>query len=62
MYDPYGLERASSGTVNNPFQFAGEYRLAVGTDGIYKIGARTTRPEEDAGSSRTSWTSFVSCR
>jgi RHS repeat-associated protein len=37
QYDPFGQTVASSGNVQNPWQFAGQYRDA---SGLYKIGAR----------------------
>jgi RHS repeat-associated protein len=41
-YDPYGETVASTGSLSNPFQFAGEYREAQGS--LYKIGARYYQP------------------
>ena len=37
-YDPYGKTVTSTGTIANPYRFAGEYLDT--TSGLYKIGAR----------------------
>jgi RHS repeat-associated protein len=41
-YDPYGAQRATTGSTPNPFQYVGQYREASG--GLYKMGARYYAP------------------
>jgi RHS repeat-associated protein len=41
-YDPYGKLVSSTGSVSNPYRFAGEYYDAA--SGLYKIGARYYDP------------------
>lgn len=43
-YDPYGQTRSSSGSVVNPFRYAGGY--LDGAAGLYKYGARYYDPTE----------------
>jgi RHS repeat-associated protein len=44
IYDPYGNLTALTGTVANPFRFAGEYYDTA--TGLYKIGARLYDPAD----------------
>jgi RHS repeat-associated protein len=43
-YEPYGLLRSSTGSVSNPFRFAGGYRTGSGFGEMYKFGARNYNP------------------
>jgi RHS repeat-associated protein len=43
-YSPFGENLSSTGTVNNPFQYVGEYGVSDEDNGLYSMGAREYDP------------------